>query len=251
MLEQFFTFSYDGPPFVLFSAIHLTSIALVLLSCFAVVAGIRRDRSSGVIEAVRHGLAIFSLLNLIAWQWWNYAVGIWSVAYTLPLHLCTFANFLCAVLLWTKNYRLFEVLYFWAMAGVTQALITPDIGRFGFPHFVFIIFFTSHGVTQVAVVFMMMAYGYRPYWSSVVRATIATLGLLVIAGVANWLTGGNYMFVARTPEFSSLIDHLGPWPWYIFSMVGLGVVAFVIVYLPFAIRDWYVSTRRQSSVQVQ
>ncbi|MBC8163456.1 MAG: TIGR02206 family membrane protein [Roseiflexaceae bacterium] len=244
MFDTLFSLDYQGPPFVLFSAAHLAGIALVLVACLLVVAALRIWPNSQVLRAgLRHGLAIFSLVNLFAWQVWQYSQGIWTPAYSLPLQICTFSNILCAAMLWSRSYRMFEVLYFWGFAGVLQALLTPDIGRFGFPHFVFLIFFTSHGAIPASVLYMMAAERYRPQWSSIWRATLVTLAFLLVVGVINWLTGGNYMFVGYKPAFPSLIDYLGPWPWYIGSMVLVGAVAFVLVYLPLAVYD-AVSRRR-------
>ena len=39
------------------------------------------------------------------------------------------------------------------------------------------------------------------------------------------------------PAFPSLLDMLGPWPWYILVLEAIGAVAFVLVYLPYALRD--------------
>jgi hypothetical integral membrane protein (TIGR02206 family) len=189
---------------------------------------------------VRGGLIAFGLLNCVAWQLWNWWAGIWSLAYTLPLHLCTLANLLAPLMLWRRSYTLYQVLYFWGMAGVTQALLTPDIGLYGFPHFVFIIFFTSHGATIASVLFAAIADGYRPYWRSIPLVALITIGFMAFAGLVNWLTGGNYLFIARPPGTASLIDFLGPWPWYILSLTVIGMAVFVVVYLPYALRDWLV-----------
>ena len=239
MLDEWLSINYAGPPFVLFSATHALAVGATL-GCCLLIAVLSRNAAAHPIrrEALRNGLAVFSLINLVGWQVWQWQQGIWTAAYALPLHVCTFSNLLCAIMLWSRSYRIFEVQYFWAIAGVTQALATPDIGRFGFPHFVFLVFFTSHGVIVGAVVFMLVAERFRPTWASVVRATVATIGFLALVGGANWLTGGNYMFVARKPEFASLIDFLGPWPWYIGSMIVVGILAFTLVYLPFALYDW-------------
>jgi uncharacterized membrane protein YwaF len=45
------------------------------------------------------------------------------------------------------------------------------------------------------------------------------------------------MFIARKPEYATLIDALGPWPWYIIPLELIAGVAFVLVYLPYAARD--------------
>jgi len=249
MQTNLFSLDYGGPPFVLFSPLHLGAVALVIVCCVLLALVLQHWRGNLQLrEGLRHGLAIFSLLNLVGWQLWQLSVGTWTPGYALPLHICTFSNLLCAIMLWGRSYRVFEVQYFWGFAGVIQALLTPDIGRFGFPHFVFIIFFTSHGIILAAVTFMLVAERYRPHWRSIVRATVATLAFLAGVGIVNWLTGGNYMFVGYKPAFPSLIDLLGPWPWYILPMIAIGVVAFVIVYLPFAIADGWTRMRAYASV---
>jgi uncharacterized membrane protein YwaF len=46
------------------------------------------------------------------------------------------------------------------------------------------------------------------------------------------------MYIARTPEFPTVIDYMGPWPWYIIGLELIGLTCFVLAYLPWAIRDW-------------
>jgi uncharacterized membrane protein YwaF len=46
------------------------------------------------------------------------------------------------------------------------------------------------------------------------------------------------MFLAFKPtEFASLLNLLPPWPYYIPYMEALGILVFVLLYLPFAIKD--------------
>lgn len=246
-ISHYFSRSYNLP-FVPFSASHGGAIAVIVAACAALAIWLRRaDLAPRRREFIRHVLATFALLNVIIWYVWEWNVGLSSWAYSLPLQICTAATILCPLMLWWRSYRLFEIVYFWGFAGATQALLTPDIGPYDFPHFVFITFFTSHGSIFLCLVFMLVAERYRPRWSSIGRVLLVTLGCLVLAGLANWLTGGNYMYLAYKPDIPTLIDALGPWPWYIFGLIGLGAAAFVIVYLPFAVRDWLVQLRRRVS----
>jgi len=48
----------------------------------------------------------------------------------------------------------------------------------------------------------------------------------------------NYMFIAHKPDTPSLLDVLGPWPWYILSAEAVGLAVGLLLYLPFALRDW-------------
>lgn len=66
---------------------------------------------------------------------------------------------------------------------------------------------------------------------------------------ANALLGSNYMFIARKPDDPSLIDVLGPWPWYILSLEAVGLAICFILYLPFAIKDWQAKRAQQTEAQ--
>jgi hypothetical integral membrane protein (TIGR02206 family) len=136
----------------------------------------------------------------------------------------------------TRSSLLYQILYFWGWAGATQALITPDV-LYGFPHLAYWVFFISHASIFLALVFMTVAYGYRPTWRSLLIAYVAVNLLMIPVGIVNWLTGANYMFIARPPAAASLLDYLGPWPQYLIVVQPIAFFVFVICYLPWAIAD--------------
>jgi len=49
--------------------------------------------------------------------------------------------------------------------------------------------------------------------------------------------GSNYLFLAYKPPAATLLDYLGPWPWYFLSMVAIGLALASLLYLPFWIKD--------------
>jgi uncharacterized membrane protein YwaF len=61
--------------------------------------------------------------------------------------------------------------------------------------------------------------------------------MLFVAGV-NRAIGSNYLFIAHKPDVATALDLLGPWPWYIAGMQIVGIILAVVLYLPFAIKDW-------------
>ena len=60
---------------------------------------------------------------------------------------------------------------------------------------------------------------------------------LFCAGV-NRLIGSNYLYTQGKLPTPSLLDVLGPYPWYLLSMEGLGILLCLLLYLPFALQDW-------------
>jgi hypothetical integral membrane protein (TIGR02206 family) len=79
--------------------------------------------------------------------------------------------------------------------------------------------------------------GYRLTFKSVWKALLALDLYAVFVAVVNYFTGGNYLFISRKPSTPSLLDYLGPWPWYLISLEAVAVAIFLILYLPFAISD--------------
>jgi hypothetical integral membrane protein (TIGR02206 family) len=72
-----------------------------------------------------------------------------------------------------------------------------------------------------------------------IRAVGAVNLYLIGVAVVNAVLGSNYLYVARKPDSPTLLDLLGPWPWYILSMEAIGVTVFCLLYFPFALRDWW------------
>jgi hypothetical integral membrane protein (TIGR02206 family) len=155
---------------------------------------------------------------------------------SLPMQLCDWATVLAGVVLVTRLRWSYELAYFWGLAGTLQAVLTPDLAL-DWPDPLFIGFFVSHGGILLAVAVATFGYGLRPTWGSLVRAFGWAQVYLLCAGTVNWITGGNYGYLAAKPAQASLLDYLGPWPWYIISLEVVGLLSFVIYYLPWAIYD--------------
>lgn len=235
-MGQYFVKDYTGAPFVLFGTPHLVALGLVVLVNVLVVV-FRKRFDERLRNGVRYGLAALLVLNEIAWHQWNYFTGQWTLQTMLPLHLCSVLVWVGAFMLLTRNYAIYEFAYFLGIAGAVQALLTPDAGIYGFPHFRFIQTMLSHGMIVTASIYMTFVEGYRPHWSSVKRVAIWGNVYMLAIFILNQMIGSNYLFIAHKPETASLIDMLGPWPWYILSLEAIALVMCLLLYLPYAIRD--------------
>jgi hypothetical integral membrane protein (TIGR02206 family) len=163
-MGQFFSLDFEGAPFVIFGAPHLVVLALLLLVNLSLP---RLRGHPRAIQSLRLGLAWMLVLNELAWHIWNLAVGRWTVQEMLPLHLCSVLVWTTALMLFSENYRIYEFIYLMGIGGAIQAVFTPDIGQYGFPHFRFFQTFLSHGGIITAAVFMTVIQGLRPHWRSI------------------------------------------------------------------------------------
>ena len=166
----------------------------------------------------------------------------------LPLHLCSVLVFASAYMLLTRSYKVYEFAYFLGIAGALQALLTPDAGIYGYPHFRFFQVIISHGSIVTAAIYMTFVEGYRPYVSSLKRVFIWANIYMIVVFFLNQILGSNYLFIAHKPETASLIDVLGPWPWYILVLEVIGIVMCLLLYLPYAIADM---KRKQATLAAQ
>jgi hypothetical integral membrane protein (TIGR02206 family) len=241
-MDSFFSGNWTGDPFILFGPAHLTGLVIILLINLSFFTLWKRT-SERARRTFRYGLAALLILDEIAWHFWNFSTGNWSLRTMLPLHLCSILVFLSAYMLVKRSYAIYEFAYLLGIAGALQALLTPDAGIYGFPHFRAFQVLVSHGAIVSAAVYMTLVEGFRPTPTSLKRVFIGSNLYLLFVGLVNWAIGSNYLFIAHKPETASLLDVLPAWPWYIFYIEGLGLAFMLLLYLPFWVKD--MSGKRQ------
>jgi hypothetical integral membrane protein (TIGR02206 family) len=235
-MDKYFSAESMLGEFKLFSPTHIAVLAILALANVLMVWWQRRTQRPSVRRRFRYVLAAFLILQEISYNLWRLANGTWSVGTSLPLHLCGAAILLSAVMLVNDSYALYEITYFWGFGGAIQALLTPD-STYGFPHYRFFQVFLSHGAIVTASVYMTFVVGYRPTFRSVKKVFLITNAYMVVIALFNWAVGGNYLFICHKPETPSLLDVLGPWPWYVLSLELVGLAFFVLFYAPFGLGD--------------
>jgi hypothetical integral membrane protein (TIGR02206 family) len=230
MISGYFAWNYTGEPFHLFGSAHLAALAVIAI--LALLLPQLRGRPAAQLR-FRYGLAALLLVNEASWHLWHWVHGQWTVQTMLPLHLCSVLIFGSAILLVTHHFGIFEFAYFMGIGGALQALLTPDLTIHGFPHYRFWQTYISHGGIVLTALYMVLVVGYRPTWRSLLRVMVGMNLYMAFVGMVNWLLGSNYMFIAHKPITPSLLDVLGPWPWYILSLEALGLAICLLLMLPF------------------
>jgi hypothetical integral membrane protein (TIGR02206 family) len=235
-METFFGKNFNQVQFDLFSTQHLIAIFVIILVGFIIIATQRKSSPKKRV-GVRWGMAIILVLNEMTWHLWNLSIGDWTIQTMLPFHLCSILVWLCAYMLISKNRLIYEFAYLIGIAGALQAILTPDLGPYEFPHYRYFQVFISHGLIIISALYMTLVEGFRPSWQSVKRVAIyGNLYFLLVFGL-NFLIGSNYLFISHKPETASLLDVLPAWPYYILIIELLAAFFILLFYAPFAIKD--------------
>lgn len=230
-MQGWFGRSYKNYYFEMYSLSHFVIISI----CIAGSVLIFLYREKLKIEkwrAAEIGMAISLLLIETTYHIWMLINGSWNVSHAIPLELCSISLILTVFLLLTRKKVIYEILLFTALLGASQAIFTPLL-KYDFPHFRFFHFFYTHLMIIWVPLYFTWARGYRPTIWSVVKLFIFLNVLMPIIMIINKLVGGNYMFLSHKPDSASLLDVLGPYPWYILSLEGLLISLSLIVWAIF------------------
>lgn len=235
-MSAYFAYNYTGNPFVLYDASHIIALTLTALFCFSFIY-LKKVFTEKQKRNFRYILFIILLLDELSWHAWVLYWGAWDVTFMLPLHLCSITLWLTLYMLITKNYAVYEFVYFMGIGGAMQAILTPDANIYGFPHFRAFQTFIGHGLLVAVPIYMTIVEGYRPTLQSFKRVIIFTNLYMIPIFFLNLALGSNYLFIAGKPDFPTLLDALAPWPWYILQLEFIGFAILFILYLPFLIKD--------------
>ncbi len=217
---------------------HLVPLGLLVV--VAVLLCVAARRAPGWwIDVVAAAMALVIVVAELSWQPYSLENHAWSVAASLPLQLCDVGGFVAAAALLWRQILLVEVAYFWGLGGTLQALLTPDL-RDHFPSFPYLQFYVTHDLVILAALFLVIGLRLQPRPGAVRRIFVLTLAFAAVVGSIDQVTGGNYMYLRQVPAGGSLLNLMGPWPWYIVVGAVVTLVVLAVLDAPFRL-----STRRR------
>ena len=152
----------------------------------------------------------------------------------LPLNICNTFALILPFLFWNKPSRhLVEVFYYIILAGTLQAVLTPDLDQ-GFPHVLFFSYWVVHIGLILYILSAVMIWRIYPRFIAMFYSILWFNAYVLIIMIFNYFTGSNYLYLMEKPTVGTLMDFLGPWPWYILTGQPLGLLLFFLSWLPFA-----------------
>ena len=213
-----------------YGATHLVMLATFVAGSVALVLFGRAHR--GDVTAVRLAkvLAVLIPAFTVPMQLFDFATN-FDLGITLPLHLCDLAWPAAALALWTRHPYFVGLTYYWGLTLTLQAIVTPSLGE-PFPEPRFIAYWGMHMLIVWSALYLVWGLGLTPRWREYGTTMLTTVAWVAVASVFNAIADTNYGFLCGPPRRASILDYLGPWPWYIAVEVALVAVGWAVMTWP-------------------
>ena len=210
-----------------FSIAHDAALAVLVVACVIAVIGPRRWPGRWVRWA-EWTLAAVVFAGWLGEYVADVILGTWTVKYSLPLQLTDAVSLATIAALLTRRQLFVELVYFWALSASLQAVLTPDLSN-TFPDVFYFTYFAYHLGSITAACLLVFGCGRYPRRGAIWRVYGLTLVWTALAAIGDLATGGNYMYLSSRPIHNSLLNVMGPWPWYIASGAALALVLFAVL----------------------
>jgi hypothetical integral membrane protein (TIGR02206 family) len=180
-----------------------------------------RSHSAAAARRFSRIFAVVILALQLGIQAYSLVPSNFGLEHSLPLQLSDLAAYTSVIALWTHRHWAVSLMYYWGLTLSTQALISPALRGPDFPHYGFLTFWAIHLLVIWAAIYLTWGLRLRPNWRGYRLTVIVTACWAAAMLVFNHLAGTNYGFLNSKPAPGSVLDLLGPWPWYLLPEVAL------------------------------
>lgn len=214
----------------LFSAAHVAIMAAIPAGA-AVLSWTTRTYPRSA-KPIRYLSAILLAVAALCWYAFRFRTLHLVPPQGLPFELCDISLWLSVYSLLRLQQPVFELAYYWGLSGTLMAVLTPDLIA-PLRSFSSIVFFVDHGGLILAILYLLWSRQMRPRPQSW-KLAFAALNIYAAAiGLFDCLTGTNYFYLRNKPASASLLNVMGPWPYYMIGADLLALVIFVALSVPF------------------
>lgn len=227
-------FYLDNNNFSTFSAQHFGAILIFIVFGVLWISKARKQN----IEIQQQWAFRFSLIlsaTVLTWILLRVCFGLFNEKTDLPFDLCNISALFMPFFILNRKNWIFQILYYWIMAGTTQAILTPHLYD-GFPHYTFIKYFLVHCGLVLQILYVIFIFKMKPTLRGVGIAFAAIQFYLVFLILANSILQSNYAYICHKPDIPSLLDYFGPHPFYLLVSQGMALIFFFMYWLPFSKR---------------
>ena len=239
---RYFIGAGTEPEFSIFTFAHAAPILVMLAVIFLIKKYQTSIRQWKHEQSIRYILAFALICAEMSYYWRLVAIPSLgpNPVDNLPIGVCTWAVIFCSYMVIGKSQLLFDISYFWLLAGSVFALLTPTPLTYTGPtRFRYYQFWAAHTLPFIAIFYMIFIHGMRPTVRSAVKSSVALLVMAIIAYGANcMIPGANYLFLAKPEAAPSVLDILPP-NFFLRTAIIAAVITllFGVAYLPWYLKD--------------
>ncbi|QVK21096.1 TIGR02206 family membrane protein [Mycoplasmatota bacterium] len=235
-MSYFFSHGQPGE-FQYFSFPHFVPLFLMVLIIYLIYRFRDKIKEFKHEDNIRLVLAFIMIIADMSYFWHKMYIGA-EIKNHLPITVCGWSAILGGFMLLSKKQSLFDIVYFWVLAGSINALITPAVITDNGPtHFRYYQFWIEHTSIFIAVFYMIFVHKYKVNFKSLIKAFVAIVFLTLIAIYVNSnITGANYLFLSTTEAGDSILNFLpNNLGLRLLVMGGVILFLFFLSYLPWLI----------------
>lgn len=225
-------YSFTNESFEAYTMEHFLPIIIAILIGWASIVVANRRLSERQKTILGTFLAMFPFFCIIGRLTYVVLAGSYDPALDLPFFMCRFVALILPFVIYTRQRFLLGILYFWVLAGTVNAVITPDLFS-NFGHWEYILYFVYHLMLIVAIIYAACVYKFQIGWRDYRNAVLGVIVFTIFSIGINFLLKANYNYLSEKPEVASMLDYMGPWPWYIFVGYLLMFFLFFLALLPY------------------
>lgn len=222
------TKGYEYPVYQNFTVQHYCALfVFIIIVAWLILTGKKLE-----IESQTRRLRILSFIPMLALLLRmildHFSRGL-NVQDDLPLHLCRILGVIAPVIVYSNNRIFIQIFIYIALAGTLNAMITADPG-FGFPHYEYFLYWVYHGGIILVALFAWTVMKIRLNMFSGLMAFLSINVYFVFVHLINVWLSSNYMYSRHKPPVTTLMDHLGDWPVYIFWLEGIAILLLAMIF---------------------
>lgn len=187
---------------------------------------IRESKNEKLFRYVFAGLMVFGETVFIIWNLVHSFSDKVNFISTLPLQLCSYAIWGLAIVLITKNKRVFTTVFVFAIVSVL-ALVFPNLNH-GFDSFRYYQLYFSHGLLILALFYLYKVHDFFPNKKDFIHSFIVLQIIIVYSLILNVILKVDFLFIGPG---NKPIDFAWDWPMHMIQYELFMALIYFIFYL--------------------
>lgn len=172
---------------------------------------------------------------LVAREFVYYAFLIYNDRFTLasslPLHLCGISYLASLVFLYKPKFFYFEFLLLLGIGGAVQSIYTPEV-TVGFSNYFIVDYYISHGTIIITPLYAYYVLKMQLRDFSWLRIWILAHVILITVGGINYLLNSNYIYLCEPPAADNPLI-TGGYPYHLIGFEVIGTLHILLFYVIF------------------